>query len=269
MGKMAVIADIHGNLGALEAVLEDASSAGVQTFICCGDLVDYGPDPNEAVDRIKAAKIPCVLGNHDRAVGESFPLEDHRTAPGRDRSVELACLKWTRERCTEATKAFLRALPPTLSIERQGLKILVVHATPASVDDYLWPEDGEGWRELHRATVGYDLALLGHTHLPLVRTMGDAAAGNTLYLNPGSVGKPRGGDPRANYAVVEFTGVKFTVLQSGSVAAGTAPINTAHAARPEVEFRKVAYDAERTAARMQRYGLPQSTVKAIRNGSFT
>ncbi len=260
MGKMAVIADIHGNLGALEAVLEDASSAGAQTFICCGDLVDYGPDPNEVVGRIKAAKIPCVLGNHDRAVGESFPLEDHQTAPGRDRAVELACLKWTRERCTGATKAFLRALPRTLSIEQDGSKILVAHATPASVDDYLWPKDGEGWRKLHGVTAGFDLVLLGHTHLPLVRTMGDAATGNTLYLNPGSAGKPRGGDPRANYAVVEFTWPR-----GDSVAAGTARSVAPHL---EVELRKVAYDAERTAARMQRYGLPQNIVEAIKNGSF-
>lgn len=256
--KMAVIADIHGNLEALEAVWEDANRDGANSFICCGDLVDYGPDPNEVVDRIKAAKIPCVLGNHDRAVGESFPLEDQRTAPGRDRSIELACLKWTRGRCNGVTKAFLRSLPPTLSIEQGGLRILVVHATPRSVDDYLWPENGEGWRKLHGTTAGYDLVLLGHTHTPLIRTMGD-----TLYLNPGSVGKPKGGDPRANYAIIIGSWV-------GSETAHTARGNgsLSKAARPDVELRKVAYDAERTAARMQQYGLPQNIVEAIQNGSF-
>ncbi|MGE5577786.1 MAG: metallophosphoesterase, partial [Syntrophothermus sp.] len=157
--KIAVVADIHGNLEALKAVLEDAFSTGIEIFICCGDLVDYGPDPNEAVERIRAEKIPCVLGNHDRAVGEPIPLEAHKTASGRDRSVELACLQWTREQCTEVTKAFLRALPPSLLFERDGAlggsKVLVVHATPDSVDDYLWPDDGEGWQKLHRATGGY------------------------------------------------------------------------------------------------------------------
>ena len=78
---IAVISDIHGNLEALSAVLKDVSSIkGLELVLCCGDLVDYGPQPEEVVERIKAEGIPCVQGNHDRAVGESFPLQGKRSS---------------------------------------------------------------------------------------------------------------------------------------------------------------------------------------------
>lgn len=241
---MAVIADIHANLEALEAVLADiAAASDIDLIVCCGDLVDYGPNPNEGVERVFTEKIPCIMGNHDRAVAHPLPLEEHKTAPGRDRAVELACLDWTRRRCTARTRELLATLPASLHLDVGGGGILALHATPESIDTYLWPDDSDGWESLHQSTGEYDLVLLGHTHLPIVRRLG-----RTLYVNPGSVGKPKGGDPRANYAVIDLVRLASD--------------------HPTVEPRKVAYNAEKTAAKMRRFGLPDVIVEAVRRGVF-
>jgi putative phosphoesterase len=183
--KIVIISDIHGNYDALRALPEEYDELWV-----LGDLLNYGPEPREVVAEIMDKASVVVRGNHDDALVSSEP------APwkGRWRVTAEATKQFTASVLSEQQKAFIQSLPLHTEVEREGTTFFLIHATPS---DPLYghhpPESDEWAKEVEAAAT--NVLLVGHSHVPFMRAIGDA-----IVLNPGSIGQPRNGDIRASYA---------------------------------------------------------------------
>jgi len=187
--RTLVVSDIHGNWPALEAVAAVPHDA----VVCLGDVVGYGPQPAECLRWLRANHASIVQGNHDRSVADDVPPRCRLDFEW----LAAATQHIARRQLTDEETAFLRALPRTLDLVLDGKKVLLLHATPADpLYNYLGP-DRDKWRTA-LASIEADLVLVGHTHLPFHFQFGDVHV-----LNPGSLGQPKDGDPRAAYAVIE------------------------------------------------------------------
>ncbi len=203
--KVAVLADVHANLPALETVLQHAEREGAERVWVLGDIVGYGPDPDAVVRELKARDCAAVMGNHDAAAVGILTTADFNP-------VAAAAAEWTANAIEEDTRAFLRGLPPVLELG----EVTLVHGT---LREPLWEylityEAARAHFERQRTP----LSLVGHTHVPLLlRERGGEIAverpvpgqriplgDDQLCLNPGSVGQPRDGDPRASYAILDL-----------------------------------------------------------------
>jgi putative phosphoesterase len=196
--RVAVITDIHGNLPALQASLDAIDSLGVDGIYCGGDLVGYGPHPDEVCRLIEQRRIPTIYGNYDYAIGRD--LEDCGCAyrDQRDRDLGQLSIAWTLEHTDDASKQFMRDLPFDLSFELGGRRVRLVHGSPRKVNEYLFADKPARTFERIAAGADCDMLVFGHTHQPWV-----AEYGGVLFVNCGSVGKPKDGDPRAAFALLE------------------------------------------------------------------
>lgn len=231
--RYGVIADVHANLNALDTVLEALRSAGVERFLCTGDLVGYGPRPNECVARLNEIAAVTVAGNHDlMAVGE---LSLDRANPHIKRTID-----WTRGQLNGTARAYLEALPRETATD-DG--IVLAHGSLADPTEYVY-ECRAGQRQLEKLRERFPGAaalLLGHTHFPLA-CAGDAPLGRdgtialpppgtTFLLNAGSVGQSREPRPLARALVLDLE------------------------AR-QAEFLALEYDYEATRRELRDEGLP-------------
>jgi len=232
--RYLIISDIHSNLAAFEAVLADAGY--FDQVWCLGDMVGYGPDPNECVERLRDLPHICVAGNHDWATLGKLDIKDFNP------DAQKACL-WTREQLSPSNWAYLEALPESLAEEGFTL----VHGSPRHpIWEYmLSPSIAEANFECFDTR----FCFVGHTHVPIIyrhypqnpnRTCDvlmpspDARlvlGENRLIINPGSVGQPRNGDPRASYAVLDSDALTL-------------------------EYRRIPYPIEVTQERMKKKNLP-------------
>jgi putative phosphoesterase len=198
--RAAVITDIHGNLPALEAALQTIDSAGIETIYCGGDLVGYGPHPNEVCALIEERGIPTIYGNYDYAIARE--LDDcgcaYRTE--HDRELGQRSVEWTLAHTDRRSKDFMRALPFDLRFEVGRNRVRLVHGSPRKVNEYLFEDKPARTFERIAEGADCDVLVFGHTHQPWVR-----AYGGVQFVNCGSVGKPKDGDPRAAFAVLELT----------------------------------------------------------------
>ena len=241
---IAVITDIHANLPALEAVLAAVEERGIERVWCLGDVVGYGADPDACADLVRECCDLCLVGNHDLAV-----LGDLDIASFSEAAADA--VEWTRARIGEGTLEFLRELDPATAREGIGL----FHASPR---DPVW----EYVLSLEQASACLDvqperLALIGHSHVSLFFTRdpdgdgpgetrgaqaGDGAkldlAEGRWLVNPGSVGQPRDGDPRA----------AWLELDAEELTAG---------------FHRVSYDIDRAAAAIAEAGLPKRLAERL------
>jgi len=198
--KIGLISDVHGNLVALESVLERLNHC--DSIFCAGDVVGYYPYPNEVIETFRSNSIKSVMGNHDFAVitGDFFGFNPQAEVAG----------KWTRKRLSDDNLEWLMNLP--LSIETEWFNIY--HGIPAedirALDEYVFPDDPRirySLEELEKNVV------VGHTHLQfIVKHRG------WFFVNPGSVGQPRDRDPRSAFAIydtesgkIEFKRVKYDI----------------------------------------------------------
>lgn len=191
--KVLVISDLHGNWPALEAVLDRES---YDALIVCGDLVSYGPHPREIVDFVRAHATLAVRGNHDHALATG---KDCRCSPA-SRPLALPTLACHATMLGEDQLGYLRRLPYSASARLGGSRYHAVHASPR---DRLYrytliPDAPDHHLAAQVGHVRADFILLGHTHLPMVRKVGAR-----LVVNPGSLGQPRDGDPRAPYVLTQ------------------------------------------------------------------
>ncbi len=187
--RALVISDIHGNAAALRAVL------GVphDLVLCLGDLVGYGPRPAACVDTIRQQATLCVQGNHDRAFGARVPPG----ASARFQELAMATTPIADAQLSDDDRRYLRELPRWGFIRLHGRQFMAVHATPRDpLYEYLGP-DPDAWIERARS-MSTDILLVGHTHLQF-----RIDAGDRVIVNPGSVGQPKDGDPRAAFAVID------------------------------------------------------------------
>jgi putative phosphoesterase len=189
--RILVVADIHANWPALQAVAAEA----FDVCLCLGDLVDYGVEPAPCLAWVREHARYAVRGNHDHGVAQNVPI----TATARTGFKYLTNLTRaiSRERLTETDLRFLARLPVTRTVTVENTRLLLVHASPRDpLDEYCLPDVDFWARRLQN--VEADVICVGHTHQPYVLEVGDK-----LVINPGSVGQPRDGDPRASYAIIE------------------------------------------------------------------
>jgi putative phosphoesterase len=187
--RVLVVADIHGNRAALEAIREP-----FDVCVCLGDMVDYGPEPGPCVEWVRANAAHCVRGNHDHAVAQDV------TAHGANgfRFLTAATRPATVAALTPDQRRFLAALPTSRMFSLHGKRFLLVHATPRDPMDEYAPPDPAFWAP-RLAGLDVDYVLAGHTHQPYTLRVN-----GTTVVNPGSVGLSRDGDPRAAYAVIDL-----------------------------------------------------------------
>jgi putative phosphoesterase len=196
--RIALFSDIHANLPALSAVLADIETQGVERVYCLGDLVGYAPFPNEVVARIRDAGIPTIIGNYDDGVG--FDREECGCAyrhPDEQRRGQQS-LMWTRAHVTPENKAFLRELHTEIRFEADERRVLLVHGSPRRLNEYLFEDRPVASFQRLAASSNADIIAFGHTHKPYVKHVD-----GVLFLNTGSVGKPKDGDCRAGYAILD------------------------------------------------------------------
>lgn len=186
MNRVAVITDIHANLPALEATLADIEELGVDAVYCGGDLVGYGPHPNEVCAAIEELAIPTIYGNYDYAIGRD--LEDCGCAYIDKHDCEIGQLSvdWTLAHTNADAKAFMRELPSDLRFELADKRIRIVHGSPRKVNEYLFEDKPARTFERIAALAECDVLVFGHTHKPWIHEYG-----GVLFVNCGSVGKPK------------------------------------------------------------------------------
>lgn len=189
--KIAVISDIHANIYALMSVLEDIDNERVDTIICLGDLVGYGPHPNEVISTIRRRNILCIKGNYDSSV------VDNEYSFIRENSINSFSMPWAVNELREENRIFLDNLPSTISLNIAKKNILFVHGSPNKINEYLL-ENGENTYEVMNS-LKEDILVCAHTHLPCAKEFN-----NKLLINCGSVGKPKIGRPNPTYSIIDI-----------------------------------------------------------------
>ncbi|HEY65635.1 MAG TPA: metallophosphoesterase family protein [Caldilineae bacterium] len=249
--RVLILSDIHANLAALEAVLDDAQELGFEETWCLGDIVGYGPDPNECIDRLRQlpGKLLAVAGNHDWAALGRLSIEDFN--PEARRAVE-----WTREKLTPRHRVWLEELADQ-PIELG--RYTITHGSPRyPIWEYiLTPSIAQSNFE-HFST---PYCLVGHTHVPIIYRLAEdqgsdrrcrallpvqdrfieLKGAHRLILNPGSVGQPRDSDPRASYAILDTDQDLWL-------------------------YRRLPYPIELTQAKMREAGLPERLIARLSYG---
>jgi putative phosphoesterase len=192
--KILVLADIHSNWFALDAIRESFDAC-----LFLGDLVEYGVDPVPCIDWVRTHATVSIRGNHDHSLAQRVPPPDgagFRKLAGATRRLHWELLRPSHIK-------YLSQLPVTQDLMLDGVRFHLVHATPRDpMDEYLAADD-EGWKK-RLENIEADIVCVGHTHIQFHLT-----SGRCQVLNPGSVGQPRDGDPRAAYAIIENGRVKL------------------------------------------------------------
>ena len=188
--RILIISDVHANIEALQALDERYDQ-----LLCLGDLVDYGPSPREALQWLRERASHIVRGNHDTAVG--YRVDCQCVPPYRELSLATRAYMW--QLLDEEELAYLRNLPVNRTLELGGARWYLCHAAPSNNLYRYLPQDSPEpvWQE-EAARVDADFILIGHTHQPFVR-----AVGRKTFVNPGSLGQPKGVGPLACYAIWE------------------------------------------------------------------
>jgi diadenosine tetraphosphatase ApaH/serine/threonine PP2A family protein phosphatase len=241
--RIAIVSDIHANRHAFEAVLEAIAASECQEVWCLGDLVGYGADPEACVELARKHAAVCLAGNHDLGVCGRLDLEDF------SRGAALAA-RWTQVNLSRSALDFLTGLEP--AGEEEGVSLY--HASPR---DPVWEYVLSTLQaELCLDAQAHRVALIGHSHVALAfwRTPGNAATGHTRgdldeldlaegewLINPGSVGQPRDGDPRAAWLELDLTG-RLAI------------------------YHRVAYDIDGAAAAIRAARLPDSLAERLHYG---
>lgn len=217
--RVGVIADIHANAIALEAVLQDLPD--VSALICAGDVIGYNPWPAECIAELRDREAPTVMGNHDRMLATGGNFRGNRMAS--------AGIEYARGELTDDHRAWLEDLPAERSLFNGQVRL--VHGHPDDPNRYTYPSEFD-------ATLLRDEAVLimGHTHLQHHETFSEG-----IVMNPGSVGQPRDGDPRAAYAVLDLDAM-------------------------HVDERRVPYDIDAVREAIREAGLPDRTGARLAEG---
>jgi putative phosphoesterase len=236
--KVAILGDIHGNIEALKTVYHEAQGRTVDRIYHLGDLGGYAPFVNEVVDFLTDHNIVGVQGNYDDAVANDREHCGCRFEDPVQAEMARVSFAWTKKHTTPAAKGFMKSLPLELSFMCEGKIVKLFHATPHKSNLY-WEQDRPDtfFQEMAEKAMA-NVLVYGHTHKPYEKRMN-----GTVFINAGSVGKPKDGDPRACLTIFDITrqGVR-------------------------TEFVRVRYDAEKVAAAILLSGLPPYFADRLRKG---
>jgi predicted phosphodiesterase len=244
--RCALIADVHGNLPALEAVLEDIERRGVEATYHLGDLVGYAPWPDEVVARLAGAGIAGVAGNYDSTVATGAPHCGCRAENPEQEALSHESYTWTLAHARPETKALLRALPFRIDLRpggghHSGPTLRLFHGAP-TLNTLYWDESrSDDFARKMAGKMGAiegDMIAFGHTHVPWLREVD-----GIVFVNAGSVGRPKDGDPRASWAIASWD---ENALRA--------------------EHVRTAYDVERAAAAILASELPDAFADDLRDG---
>ena len=244
--RYALISDIHANLPALDAVLAGIATHEVDATYHLGDLVGYSSSPNEVVERLRAAGIAGVAGNYDSTVALGYKHCGCRSENARQEELAHVSFAWTLANTTGASKSHLGSLPFRLDLKPlgghvAGPTVTLVHATPTSNLVYVTEDRTEEFLAKMAHSAGLkagDVICFGHTHKPWHRM-----AGGVHFVNTGSVGRPKDGDWRAGYVLLDV-----------------------NAEGVHVAFVRVAYDITATIAGVRSARLPEEFVGFLKSG---
>ncbi len=234
--RIAILADIHANLPALRAVMAHASRHKVRALWNLGDAVGYGAFPEEVVRTLREDETLSIVGNYDLKV---LDFEQHlgnwEQVKDPDKYVAF---RWAYEQLSPESRIYLRTLSQQLRLRVKGHRILLLHGSPASIEEGLDAETPKARLRELAALVKDDIVLCAHSHRPFARRVK-----GVWFMNPGSVGRPDDGDPRASYAILK--------LQRGLF---------------EVKHYRVVYDVERAARAIRQQGLPEIFAQMVLQG---
>ncbi len=257
--KIAFFSDVHANLPALEAVFASIDEHAPDAVYCLGDLVGYAPWPNEAVAAVRARRIPTLSGNYDEGVGVNSTDCGCAYKTEEDEFRGAQSIAYTNRVVTAETRRYLRGLASHQRLEMlaprtrgaQPFRLLMVHGSPVKINQYLFEDHPD--KSLLRMMRGAaaDLMLMGHTHKPWYRAIHDEAEGRFRHaINIGSVGKPKDGDPRACWLLLDLPAEASSADE--------------HAFEPE--FIRVDYDVEVAARAVEESPLPDAFADMLRRG---
>jgi predicted phosphodiesterase len=259
MRRIALFSDIHGNLPALDAVLDSITAAGVRELFCLGDLVGYGPDPEGVIDRIRARRILTVKGNYDDGVGNRRGECGCYYDTDRAKQDGEASYAFTSRAVSDEDAGWLAALPPALRFEERGVRVLLAHGSPRKINEYLLPNRADALLARLAAAADADVVCVGHVHVPYHRLV-PIENGTVHYVSSGSAGKPKDGDPRACWVEL-LIGDADEVLPASEVSGAAGATDTFVG----TNVHRVAYDVEAVAQAMMRAGLPATLAVALRS----
>jgi putative phosphoesterase len=234
--KIAVISDIHSNIYGLIAVVMDAKVKKVDQIICLGDLVGYYTFPNEVINLIRQERILTIKGNYDDAVGNELMVCGCDYPDPKDAENASISLNWTIDNTSDENKKFLRELPLEMAFKFEGKTIRFVHGSTRVINEYLKENSKEAEEVMGMLTE--DILVCGHTHKPYYKMYG-----NKMLVNSGSAGKPKTGNPDANYVILDITSDEV-----------------------KVDIVEVPYDFEKTATAAEENGMPKVFAEILRTG---
>jgi putative phosphoesterase len=240
MQRITIFGDIHGNLPALEAVLADIDAHESSPLYCLGDLVGYGTFPNEVTKIIQVRNIPTIMGNYDQGVGNSSDDCGCAYTSKEAEALGKRSIAWTNQNTTEGNKNFLRQLAVNIPLRLDGLRVLLVHGSPRKINEYLFADRPDTTLERLLDLADVDVLVCGHTHIPYHRVL----PSGRHVVNAGSVGKPKDGNPKGCYVVVE-----------------------ANYSNLAVTFNRVQYDVERAARAIENSTMPHEYGQMLRAGT--
>ncbi len=236
--NFAVFGDIHGNIEALKASYVEVVARGVNKIYHLGDLGGYAPFVNEVVDFLIEHGIEGVQGNYDETVGNEREHCGCKYEDPVQAEMSVVGFEWTKKHTSSKSKDYMRKLPSEISIKVNGKKVTIFHASPKKNNLYWYEDRPEKFFREMAQKVDADILIYGHTHNSYRKDIG-----GKIFINAGSVGKPKDGDTRACVTPVEIAGEEV-----------------------KNEFIRVAYDIEKTASAIIENGLPPYFAEKLRQG---
>ena len=244
--KIAVISDIHSNIYALDAVLDDIENRNIDLIACTGDLVGYGTRPNEVINTIRKNKILTIMGNYDDAIGNYKIVCGCDYKDPKDAEKAALSMSFTSSETTDENKKYLSSLPKEATLVFNNKSIRFVNGSTRLINEYL--KEGSKEAEEVMGELVEDILVCGHTHIPYAKYYGEK-----LLVNAGSVGKPKTNNPAANYVIIEINNDEKSSDNNSSV---------------KVEIIEVIYDFEKIAREIEENNiLPNDFARLIREGS--
>lgn len=234
--RVALIADIHGNLPALEAVLADARAHRTEQIWNLGDFLGYTPFPNDVIRVLQEQKAVSIIGNYDQKVLQ-FPKKK-KDWKDTKRPDKFSAFEWNSQNLSETSQAYLRDLPEQRTLTVGEVSVMLCHGSPDDINEHLFSHTPEARLATLAASAGVSVVVCGHSHDAFTRRVN-----GTWFVNPGSCGRPEGGDWRAAYAVVTFAGQDVSV-----------------------KHRRVEYDIERATRAIHAAGLPHAFIQVLKQG---
>jgi putative phosphoesterase len=253
--KIALFSDIHANLPALEAFFKDVDAKNPDTIYCLGDLVGYNIWPNEVINAIRNRRIATIAGNYDFGIGRASDDCGCAYKTDVEKSNGSVSISFTNRIIKNDERQYLRTLPAHINVEfhlnNDKVKLLLVHGSPRKINEYLFEDREEKSLLRIMQDAGADMMCFGHTHKPYHRILVQAENKTTRFrhaINIGSVGKPKDGDPRGCYVLLDIN-ENMNLLERESV---------------NVEFIRFEYDVEKAAKAVEESALPNDYAESLR-----